>query len=180
MQRVLHFFIGFSTVLMLLNSCNKIAEFTQFNMDFNESITIPSATGISLPINILTPNMETNSETTFEINNTRKDLIEAINLSALSISVSAPNNADFSFLESISVYINAIDIPEVEIAWENDVPETIGNTLVMNVSGTDLQEFIKKDEFSLRLRTTTDELLTSDYQIEVAASFFVDAEILGL
>ena len=67
------------TCLILLsitnNSCRTIDKLTQFNMDFNQTVVIPSSTGISLPLDILTPALETNSESTFEINNTSKELI---------------------------------------------------------------------------------------------------------
>ena len=149
-------------------------------MDFNNEIVIPSSTGISLPINLLTPEVETNSESTFEVNDTRKDLIEEIRLTSLILTLNAPNNADFSFLESISVYMNAQDLPEVEIAWEDDVPDNAGNQISLNVSNEDFKEYIKKDEFSLRVNTITDEILTSDHQIDIASSFFIDAKILGL
>ena len=102
-------------------------------MDFNNEIVIPSSTGISLPINLLTPELETNSESTFEVNDTRKDLIEEIRLTSLILTLNAPDNADFSFLESISVYMNAQDLPEVEIAWEDDVPDNAGNQISLNV-----------------------------------------------
>lgn len=172
----------FSLLLLLFfnHSCRTVDQLTQFNMDFNETITIPSATGINLPINILTPDVETNSESTFEINDTRKDLIEHISLTSLTISLSAPENADFSFLESINVYMNAPDLPEVEIAWANSIPENVGGVLMLDVSGADFQEYIKKDQFSLRLNTITDELLTADHQLEIATTFFIDAKILGL
>ena len=149
-------------------------------MDFNNEIVIPSSTGISLPINLLTPELETNSESTFEVNDTRKDLIEEIRLTSLILTLNAPDNADFSFLESISVYMNAQDLPEVEIAWEDDVPDNAGNQISLNVSNEDFKEYIKKDEFSLRVNTITDEILTSDHQIDIASSFFIDAKILGL
>ena len=166
--------------MLVCNSCKKIDQFTQFSMDFNNEIVIPSSTGISLPINLLTPELETNSESTFEVNETRKDLIEEIRLTSLILTLNAPNNADFSFLESISVYMNAQDLPEVEIAWEDDVPDNAGNQISLNVSNEDFKEYIKKDEFSLRVNTITDEILTSDHQIDIASSFFIDAKILGL
>jgi hypothetical protein len=55
--------------------CKKIDELTQFDMEFNETTVIPSTIGINLPFNIFTPDIETNSESTFEVNDTRKDLI---------------------------------------------------------------------------------------------------------
>ena len=114
------------------------------------------------------------------MNDTRKDLIEEIRLTSLILTLNAPDNADFSFLESISVYMNAQDLPEVEIAWEDDVPDNAGNQISLNVSNEDFKEYIKKDEFSLRVNTITDEILTSDHQIDIASSFFIDGKILGL
>jgi hypothetical protein len=75
--------------------------------------------------------------------------------------------------------MNAQDLPEVEIAWSNDIPDGIGNSLTLNVSGADFQEYIKKDQFSLRCNTITDELLTSDHEINIATTFYIDAKILG-
>ena len=180
MKKFIQSFAILSLILLVSNSCKKIDQFTQFTMDFNNEIVIPSSTGINLPINLLTPEVETNSESTFEVNDTRKDLIEEIRLTSLILTLNAPNNADFSFLESISVYMNAQDLPEVEIAWEDDVPVNAGNQISLNVSNEDFKGYIKKDEFSLRVNTVTDEILTSDHQIDIASSFFIDAKILGL
>ena len=180
MKKIIQSFTILSLLLLVCNSCKKIDQFTKFSMDFNNEIVIPSSTGISLPINLLTPELETNSESTFEVNDTRKDLIEEIRLTSLILTLNAPDNADFSFLESISVYMNAQDLPEVEIAWEDDVPDNAGNQISLNVSNEDFKEYIKKDEFSLRVNTITDEILTSDHQIDIATSYFIDAKILGL
>ena len=166
-------------VLFTFNSCKTIDKLTQFNMSFNQTVVIPSSTGISLPIDLISPDIETNSESTFEINDTRKDLIEEIRLTSLTLTLNAPGNADFSFLESIRVFMNAPDLPEVEIAWANDIPDNSGDVVTLNVSGADFQEYIKKDQFSLRCNSVTDELLTSDHQIEIASTFFIDARILG-
>lgn len=180
MKKLLQSFTTFSLILLVSNSCKKIDQFTQFNMDFNNEIIIPSSTGINLPINLLTPEVETNSESTFEVNDTRKDLIEEIRLNSLTLNLDSPNNADFSFLESISVYMNAQDLPEVEIAWKDNVPEDAGSQISLNVSNQDFKEYIKKDEFILRVNTITDEILTSDHKINIASDFFIDAKILGL
>ena len=179
MLRVLFISSIFTSLFFLLNSCKKVDQFTQFNMDFNNEIIIPSTIGINLPINILTPEMETDSESTFELNDTRKDLIEEIRLTSLTLSLQSPNGADFSFLESISIYMNAQDLPEVEIAWSENIPENAGNQISLNVSGNDFKEYIKKDQFSLRVNTITDEIITADHKIDISSSYFIDAKILG-
>jgi hypothetical protein len=171
--------IVYSFILFALLGCKKIDKLTQFNMEFNESIVIPSSTGINLPFNILTPDVATNAESTFAVNDTRKDLIEEIKLTKLTLTLTAPPNGDFGFLKSISVFISADGLSETKIAWKDVVPSDIGAVLNLEVSDTDLKDFIMKDNFKLKLNTVTDELLTSDHHIDIKSVFFVDAKILG-
>jgi len=168
-----------SLVVLTLTSCKKIAEKTQFDMDLAQSITIQSSTGVNLPFNIMSPDVETNSESTFAVNDTRKDLIEEILLNSVELKLTSPSNADFSFLESISIYLSADGLEEMKVAWMDEVPDNAGSTLVLSITQSDLKEFIKKDEFDLRVYTITDEVLTSDHTIDVLSSFHVDAEIFG-
>ena len=159
-------------------ACKKANKLTQFNMEYNETAVIPASTGINLPFNILAPDVESNSEATFEANDTRKDLIEEINLSKLDITVTSPASEDFSFLKSISIFISGSGAAETKIAWLDNVPSNSGSVLNLNVSDIDLKEFIKGDSFSLRLNTVTDEVLTSDYHIKMHSTFFVDAKLI--
>ena len=163
----------------MVSNCSKLDELTQFNIDYDTQVTIPSTTGINLPFDVLTPDTETNSESTFQLNDTRKDLIEEINLTKLQLVITSPSDADFSFLESIEVFISAEGLDELRIASREEVPET-ASTLDMDVSDADLKEYIKKDSYSLRLNTVTDEAISQDYEIDVNSTFFVDAKILGL
>ena len=165
--------------LFTISSCDKIDELTKFDIEYNSKVVVPGATGINLPFNVITPDMETNSDSKFEVNDTRKDLIEEIKLIALQMVITSPTAADFSFLNSVEVFISADGLDEIKIA-EKDVPENAGATLDVDVLDIDLKEYIKKDEFNLRLNTVTDEVINEDHEIDVNTTFFVDAKILGL
>jgi len=167
-------------LITLFSSCDKLDELTKFDMEYSQRATIPSSTGANLPFDIFTPDMETNSESKFAVNDTRKDLIEEITLTELEMVIISPDNADFSFLNSIEIFISAEDLEEIQIASLDEVPDDAGNVLLLNTSDADLKEYIKKDEFSLRLNTVTDELISTDHELEVNSTFFVDAKILGL
>ena len=173
-------YISFICLLVLFTACDKIDELTKFDMEYSQRATIPSSTGINLPFDVFTPEMETNSESTFAVNDTRKDLIEEIKLTDLELVMISPEEADFSFLNSIEVFISADGLEEILIANLDEVPEDAGNVITLDTSDTDLKEYIKKDEFSLRLNTVTDELMSTDHELEVNSTFFVDAKILGL
>lgn len=174
-------FLGIISLIILIanTGCKKIDKLTHFNMEYTETFTIPSSTGVNLPFNIASPDVETNSTSEFEINDTRKDLIEEIQLTQLDLSITSPSNGDFSFLKSAEIYISADGLSEAKIAYINSVPSSAGKNLSLETTKADLQEYIKKDKFDLRLKVVTDEIITSDYQVETHAVFYVDAKILG-
>ncbi|UZR97925.1 hypothetical protein [Chondrinema litorale] len=171
----------YTLLLLLLFSaaCDEIDKLTQFNMDYNSTVTIPSSTGINLPFDVMSPDVETNSESTFAVNDTRKDMIEEIKLTTLNLTIESPTESDFSFLESISVYIAAEGLEETKIAYLDEVPEDVGAAISLDVSDEDLKEYIKKDNFELRVNTVTDEFISSDHDINIYSAFFIDAKVLG-
>ncbi|CAM3382160.1 hypothetical protein [Zobellia roscoffensis] len=173
-------FLLLITVISVFASCDKLDELTKFNIDYTTQVTIPSSTGIDLPFDMFTPDVETNSESEFEVNDTRKDLIEEIKLTELELKITTPDDSDFSFLESLKVYISAEGLEEIMIASKDEVEETVGDVLDVDVIDVDLKDYIKKDKFNLRLETVTDELISTDHEIDVNTTFFVDAKILGL
>ena len=162
-----------------MTACDKVDDLTKFDLTYKSKVVIPASTGIDLPFDVLTPDMETDSESQFEVNDTRKDLIEEIKLTELQMVITSPTDADFSFLKSIEVYISADGLDEIKIA-EKRVDEDAGSTLDVDVLDVDLKEYIKKDKFNLRLNTVTDEAIGSDHEIDVNSTFFVDAKILGI
>lgn len=167
-------------IMVSLTGCKKIAKLTQFEMEYNETVVIPASTGINLPFNLLTPEVNSNSESTFGVNNTRKDLIKEIKLTKLDLTITTPPNGDLDFLKSIEIYMVADGLTEQKIAWKDNIPDGVGNYLELETTDSDLKEFIKKDAFKLRISTVTDKVLTSDHHIDVHSVFFVDASILKL
>ncbi|MFA7274357.1 MAG: hypothetical protein WC044_10830 [Crocinitomicaceae bacterium] len=164
-------------IVVALFSCKKLNKLTQFNLTYDESITIPSNSAINLPFVIQTPDMTTNSESTFEVNDTRKDLIQEIKLTQMVLTVNTPASGNYNFLKDIILYINADGLDEVKLAWQENIPNDSAKQLTLNVSNADIKEFIKKDKFNLRVVTTTDEVITTDYKIDLHYVLFVDAKL---
>lgn len=54
MKKVILIFTAF---LIIFVGCRKIEELTQFYMEYDETIVIPSSTGINLPTNLFTPDI---------------------------------------------------------------------------------------------------------------------------
>lgn len=166
-------------VFLFVSGCDKISELTQFNLEYNQSVEIPANIGVDIPFDIETPDIETNSEATFKGNNTSKDNIDNIKLTKMELSIPLPTDGTFSFLKSIKVYIVADGLDEIEIAWKENIPENIGNVLNLETSDAYLKEYIIKDNFNLKVKTVSDEVITSNYTIDIHSVFCVDAKILG-
>ncbi len=174
--------IYFFSVLIFLSvtRCKKLDKLTQFDIVYHTEITISSGIPMDLPFDIPTPPIETNSAQEFENNNTHKDLIEEIKLKKMELTITDPANGRFDFLRSIEIYIQADGLPEKKIAWKDNIPDTIGNTLELETTGDDLQEYIKKDSFSLKTKVVTDQIISRDYTVDITTIFHVNAKILGV
>ncbi len=167
-------------LVFLMASCDKAAELTQFNIETTTEITIPATAAVNLPIDIITPDIETNSSSTFENNNTRADLIEEISLTTCDLTITSPADGNFDFLKSIKVLMSGPGLPEVLIADRQDIPNGLGDFLSLNTSGADFTEYLQESSYDLRMEIVTDEIPGSEVNIDVRSVFFVDAQILGL
>jgi len=168
------------TFITLFYGCSAIDELTKFDIDYNSNVTVPANTAVNLPFMVGTPPVETSSESKFESNETRKDLIEEIKLKRMRLTITAPEREDFSFLESIEIYMKAEGVEEIQIASLKPVPNDAGIQIELDTSDADLKEYIKKDSFSLRVNTTTDEVIDNDIDIAILSVFAVDASIFGV
>lgn len=165
---------------VVLISCDSLSKLTQFEMPFTASVTIPKSTPINLPFNLPTPAIETNSAAFFSSKNISTDLIDKIVLKKLEMTVTSPANGNFNFLKNIEIYISADGLDDVKIASLENIPNNAAMPLQLTVESVNLKQYILKEKFALKVKATTDEIITSDYQISVSTTFLVDAKIAGL
>lgn len=168
-------------LLFSLGACQQIDKLTQFDVPYTTTFTVP-ATGVSvgLPFDITTPPVQNNNQQTYQSYNTAADKIEEVSLKELELTILNPSGEDFSFLEKAEVFIKADGLPEVSIASKNPVPANAGSSLLFDVSGANLKEYIQADEYTLRVSTTLDEAISVDHEIQVRSVFRVDAKVLGV
>lgn len=168
----------FLSLILIFSACDKVDELTKFDMDYTTEVVVPSSTGVNLPINLMSPEIESNTSSTFEVNDTRKNLVEEINLTDLELTITSPSDGNFNFLKSIEVFIVAEGLSEERIAWKEDISSSDRQELILETTDANIKEYILKDEFQLRVKTVTDEVITSDHHIEVFANFFVNATLI--
>lgn len=166
--------------ILILTSCEFLSQLTQFDLPYETSVTIPLTLATDTPLDIATPAINTGIEDAVAQYNTGLDLIDEVALTSMTLTITDPVDGDLGFLKSIEIFMNAEGLDEVKLAYETAVPDDAGAVLELQVPAQDLQEYIKKDTFTLRFRIVTDETVLDDQVLKMNAVFHVDAKILGL
>jgi len=169
---------GLLFIVMSQGSCRKWQKITEFTLSFSETVVIPASTAINLPFNVMSPPVATNFESEIAANDSRKDLIRTVVISAVTLQLTQPPGSDFNFLKSLRIFLKSEGLPEKEIAWKDPVPSGSGNTLSLDVSDEDLSDYIKREQLSLRVMTVSNRLLAADHSIEVTTQVKVRAGLI--
>lgn len=133
-------------------------------------------------LNIIQPDgVTTNTTQTFSNNNTKADLLEKVLLKKLVLTITSPSAQKFDFLKSADIFISADGLPEVMVASIDNIDDaTVGNSVEMTPSTSDLKEYLKKSEITIRVAATADKTTDNSINVKIDATFFVDAKILGV
>lgn len=168
----------FLFVAIAFSSCKKIDELLTFYVDDQTEIVIEaSLLPISLPIEIPTPDITTESEEEFSNNGTNANLVKDVYLSSFKLSITSPEGKTFSFLKSIHIFIRTNDSDEIELAYKGDISSD-ARIINLTTSGGRLDKYLKADGYKLRTEVTTRETLTEDISILVDMRFKVTADPL--
>lgn len=168
------------SLFILFIQCETLDKLTQFNIHNQSEFTINATTVVDTPFDVYTPDITTNSTSEFSNNNTNANLVESIKLKSLNLRITTPADGNFNFLKSARIFISASGLDEVEIAHIYDLTDDDLTLINLDTTGAELKAYVKKDSYTLRVETVTDQVVTQDHTIETNAVFRVDAKILGL
>lgn len=167
----------FSALILCIVSCAKLDEILTFRITNRSAFTIPPQTGINLPLVFNTPDVRTSSEQAFRNNNTRADLVKDVILESLSLEIIRPQNQTFQVLREIEIFISADGLPTVLVAFNRNIPQDVGNTLSLETTGAKLDEYIKKDRYSIRTEVVTRQFFSQEVEINSTMVYRVTADV---
>ncbi len=163
--------------MLILTSC-KDGKFLTFDVSDETTITIPnSLLPFDLPFDIPTPDIPTDSESEFEKNDTKVDLVKEILLKKLSLTIESPADETFSFLKSIHLYISTDDSDEIELAWKDDISSS-ATSIQLELTNKTLDKYVKSDKYKIRTKVVTKETLFHDVDIKINMTYRVTADLL--
>lgn len=163
-----------------LFSCEKIDELTKFTVTDEFETTITAGPASLLPADIETPPVSTNAEKELSNNNSRIDMIESVKMKNMQFYLFNPEGRSFDFLRDVELFISADGLPEKKIAFASNIPDSVTNLLQLTCEDVELEQYIKKGTYRIRLRVTTDKVLNDDIQLRITSSYRVDARVLGV
>lgn len=161
-------------VIIFFSSCNKIDELLTFKINDSTEFVIENAVAVNLPFDIPTPSITTDSETEFKNNNTASNLVKNIYLDKLQLTITQPNDATFSFLKQITIYISSNGKEEIMLASKTNIDE---NATQISLDPTDarLDDYVKSESYSLRTEVTTNKIVTNSITIKADMTFTITA-----
>ncbi|HVD99361.1 MAG TPA: hypothetical protein VNB90_14225 [Cytophagaceae bacterium] len=179
-KTALFLFVIIGTLWLPLSSCKKLKKLLTFNIDNSATFTIPSSygTGINIPLVFNSPNVQSSSSQSFANNDTRADHVQDVKLSKLDLSITSPAGKTFSFLNSIKIYISGDGLPEVLLAYKDNIPNDVGSSISLTTTGEKLDSYIKASSYNLRYEIVTDETFTEDINLLANMVFTVTAKPL--
>lgn len=164
-------------IIAITCSCNKLEELLTFTISHETTVTVESSVPLNLPIDVATPDVQTNSNQSFQNNNTRADLVKDVKLDDAKLTVIDPPSKTFSFLKSIHFYISTDGNDELLLAWHDDIPAD-ATTVDLSTTTERLDAYVKNSTYKLRTRMVMRETLTQDVDVKVNLKFKVRAEPL--
>ncbi|TDE28901.1 MULTISPECIES: hypothetical protein [Flavobacterium] len=168
-------YVSIITLLILITSCNVIDDLLTFSIDNQTSFKIESGFPLGTAHNLITPDVTTNSSSTFENNNTKAELVKDVKLSELKLTITDPSNKSFSFLKSIRLYISTDANDEIELAYLDEINST-SNTINLTCTKEKLDKYIKASSYKIRIKVVTKESLAQDITVKSDMKFKVTAD----
>ncbi len=179
MKKIIFLLVCFSFPLFNL-SCkktqDKVDELTEFDMNYSTDFTVPSSSvSVNIPADFTTPDVTTNSSSTFSSQKTVSSKVTEIKLTKFEM---VSGGGDFDYLKSIIIYMQAAGQPEIQLATKTSIPTGI-STLSLDLSGNNIKDYIFGTAFKLRVNVVIDGAITANKVMKLNQTMHVKAVLIN-
>ena len=169
-----HLFLT-ALLFLIFASCKKSG--ISFTISNQTTFRVESTSPLSLPFEVATPDVTTNSSKEFENNRTSSGLIKEVNLEELKLTITNPSGKTFSFIKSIQLFISTNNSDEIELATLDNITSA-AQTISLAPSQQNLDKYIKASSYKIRTKLVTKETLTQAIDIRADLKFRIKASLL--
>jgi len=152
-----------------------------FYVNDSSTSTIESSLPINLPFNLPILAVTSTNTKEFENNKTAPNLIKAVVLETITVTVTSPDNEDFSFLDAIEISILTPDQDDNDdgevIAYLENINSS-DRVITLTTTDVNLIPYLKLDSYKLKTEATVKEVLLHDVDIKIDLKFKITADLL--
>ncbi len=170
------FLLTIITILFSGISCKKIEDLLTFTVNVENNFTVGASSPLNIPIDILTPQVTTNSTQQFQNNNSDVNRVKDIKLKKVDLQIISPAGKTFSFLESVHIYVSTNANDEIELAYLDNISSS-SNSISLIPTSVSLDKYVKASSYSLRTKIVTKQALTQNVEIKNGCQFQVTANL---
>ena len=163
-------------VLLLAVGCKKIDQLLTFYIEDQQNIKVAGNPVVGL-VSFSPVAVTTRSEERFKNEDTRADLVKDVSLNKLTLTITDPNNENFNFLESVTLYISTDQNDRVPLATLNPVPAD-QKVIELKPSGTKLDKHLKASSYTLTTEAKVKRAVSQDITMKADSRFKVTADPL--
>ena len=163
-------------ILSAAISCKKIEDLLTFTVNVENNFTVGASGPLNIPIDILTPQVTTNSSQQFQNNNSNVNKVKDIKLKKADLQIVSPAGKTFSFLESVHIYVSTNANDEIELAYLDNI-STSATFISLIPTTASLDKYVKASTYSLRTKIVTKQALTQNIEVKNLCQFQVTANL---
>ena len=173
-------YIPILLIVLISTSCSWIDGWTHFEINYETTVTLPQDLDVNKSEDVYPAQIAADLDKEVEDEGYDPDKIESVELDKLKLTLEVPTGTDFSFLTSAELFMRAGNHDEVRVAWVDNIPDGVGNTLKAKTSSKNLKKYLEEQVVTLRLNVIVNEGIPVDYFIGLDMTFVVDVKILGI
>jgi len=164
-------------VILCFSGCTDMEDMLTFRISDKTMLTIQSSSPLTLPFEVATPEITTNSSQEFQNHHTNAELVRDVRLKEVVLTITDPTDKSFSFLKAIHIYISTDDLKEIELAFLEDINST-SNRIELAPVEHKLDKYIRSSSYKLRTEVLTRETLSHDVTVATDITYQVTADSL--
>jgi hypothetical protein len=164
-------------VVASMFSCKKVLDnLLTFTFKEQAKFSIPPTDVVGLLPAISTPEIVSSASKEFENNGSDISKVKTMRVSKMKLNITTPATQNFDFLNYIQIFISADGLSDQLIASKQDIPNGLGQELDLELTEANIADYIKKEKYSLKIITKTDETISKEVKITSDLTFLVTAD----
>jgi len=172
-------FIIFFSFILFFSSCKKVDKTVSFDVSYQTDFIIDASIPLHTETTLNVDPVSTNISDVLDSKDSSVDLINQMKLTKIKLTITNPATQNFDFLSDSELYLKASGLPNIRIAWKNNMTNNLGNSIELILLSDDIKSYLKEDNVTFSLKIIKDEVTTQDVNIQADIFIKVEADLLG-